>query len=436
MKPKKAGGDLGWLGLEGISRRGFLKGLGALGWSLAAGTGGPLWGKEPVPLESRADLPGAKDPKVVLVQYGGCVRRRETIASLQSPHTTLSPFLFHRLMPEGTVLEAMRNDELTGHASGSFYLFSGAYPKTQDGPFQRPEPISIPMLGEYLVKTKGWSPSQSLVVHNEQLDTERIWASVHPDFGSEFAPGVLSIYRLRKLLLERDLEAQRSAGREREVVRAQEALEKHLAETQRREQEAYLRDSPELLAFWERYLDFYEPPGVRTREDLEPKGQMQSLVSLFDPILPQGDEGWTILAKRALFELRPRFLSVIYRDVDYVHWGLPFLYQRGIERMDRGLFEIARQIEQDPYYRGTTTLLVVPEAGRGTDPKLRLPFQHHGPEDPGSHEVFLYARGPGIEAGKRIDTPSQIIDVAPTVLKIFGETSPFCEGRVLDELWS
>lgn len=385
----------------------------------------------------RAELPGARLPKVVLVQYGGCVRRRETI---QEAGTTLSHFLFHNLLPEGTVYTNAFNRLITGHAHGSLYLFSGRYHEYPQGLFTEKRFVPVaPTLHELARKHLDLAEHEAIVIHNEQEDSEFLWASRDPGYGAAFRPGLLSIYRLRGKILAADVEetrAQVEAGNvgEDELRKVERSLREHRAKCYREPGEGYLDDGPEIEAWCRRFLQHYEPPGQRTREDLAPRGYWQSLYSLYDRLLPQGDEGWTLMALRALEELRPRVLSVIYRDVDYVHWGLPYLYRKGIQAMDKGLWEIARYLDSDPYYRGTTYLVVVPEAGRDTSPFKRLPFQHHSPEDPGAHEVFVYVRGPGVARGRRIDREVDLVDVLPTLGKLLGFPTPQAEGKLLEDL--
>lgn len=414
-------------------RRAFLRG--AAGLAASAAAPGRLFAAE------RADMPGAADPKVVLIQYGGCVRPRETIASEQDPSTTLSPFLFHKLLPEGTTLTRARNSAHTGHTPGTLFLYTGAYDDYEDDLFQPPPKPVKELLPEAIRRQLGLPEDKVVVVHNEQLDSEFAWASEASSPQGQHRPGLLSIYRGRRLLLERDVAATRAqveAGRlePERLEQVERHMAEHLARCTRPEAMRYLEDGPEILGWWDRFLAHYEPPGARRREDLAPQGVWEELYSLYDRLLPQGDPGWTVMALRALQELRPRFLTVIYRDVDYVHWGLPYLYKRGIQRMDQGLWEIAQYLDRDPYYAGSTTLIVAPEAGRGTSPRKRLPFQHHMPDDPGSHEIFVYAKGPGIRQGVRADTACEVIDVAPTAAKVLGVELEGAEGRVLEELWT
>ncbi len=402
-----------------FGRRAFLAGAAAL----AAGR--------------RLSLAAAVEQKVVLIQYGGCVRRRETI---EDEATTLSPFLFHKLLPKGTLYSRAVNREVTGHASGSLYLFTGKYGEYPEMPFNPPRMPLDPTLGEYLRRHLGLAEEQVLVVHNEQRDSEFLWASREAGYGPEYRPGLLSIYRTKARLLARDVAETRAkvaAGKlhEKFLDQALKAEKAHLAFCYRAPEEKYLTDCPAISRFLDRYLAHYEPPGARTREDLAPAGEWEALFNLYDRLLPQGDPGWTVTALRALQELKPRFLSVIYRDVDYVHWGLPYLYQRGIQRMDQGLWEIARYLEQDPYYAGSTTLIVVPEGGRGTSPYKPLPFQHHDPEDAGSHEVFIFAMGPGIAQGRRVDVAADTIDVVPTIGRILRCPTPRASGKILGDLF-
>ena len=88
------------------TRRGFTAGMAGLAASAVA------------PRMAQA-APSDKAPNVIIVRFGGGVRRRETIAA----KTTFAPNLLHRLAPRGVLIPDMRIAQLEGvdtsHAEGT-----------------------------------------------------------------------------------------------------------------------------------------------------------------------------------------------------------------------------------------------------------------------------------------------------------------------------
>jgi hypothetical protein len=135
-----------------LNRRRFLyqAGVGAISAGLGAGCVGPPTGRgpkdaaaadEPLPVVKR---PTDKDRKVILVRFGGGVRRLETV---QNPDKTYCPFLVHKLAGKHGVL--FNNIDIenkpgidTSHGQGTLYLLTGQYRHYEDvvvhGPIQRP----------------------------------------------------------------------------------------------------------------------------------------------------------------------------------------------------------------------------------------------------------------------------------------------------------
>src|SRR5712692_9329790 len=84
---------------ETISRRAFLRKTSAIG-AAAAGLSLSFAYQNPPPQEPAQDEPAPqgqeeyRGPNVILVRFGGGVRRRETI---EAPERTYCPFIYHEL---------------------------------------------------------------------------------------------------------------------------------------------------------------------------------------------------------------------------------------------------------------------------------------------------------------------------------------------------
>ncbi|TAG16999.1 MAG: hypothetical protein EAZ40_12495, partial [Rhodobacterales bacterium] len=88
-------------------------------FGLAAGLASPLPG-------FAQTAPGYRGPNVILVRFGGGVRRAETIDEA----ATWAPYLRHSLAPRGTFIPDLRIDKLEGvntsHAEGTLNLLQSA----------------------------------------------------------------------------------------------------------------------------------------------------------------------------------------------------------------------------------------------------------------------------------------------------------------------
>lgn len=85
-----------------------------------------------LPRAEAASLPDYRGPNVVIVRFGGGVRRRETI----DPEHTYAPYLCKELTKRGTLYPNMMLDSLesveTGHGQGTLYILTGKYAKYRD----------------------------------------------------------------------------------------------------------------------------------------------------------------------------------------------------------------------------------------------------------------------------------------------------------------
>ncbi len=393
-----------------LPRRTFLKGLAVGVGALASGGGSPH--AEPPATESKK--PPYRGPNVIIVRFGGGVRRRETI----DPEHTYAPFLCRELTKRGTLFKNMEIASLEGietsHGQGTLYIISGKYDKFKDvgGKFlgQRFE-SKVPTVFEYLRRAYDVPPHQALIVNGEDRTDEEFYTfSNHHLFGAHFRSTVLSLYRFKTYLLRRQIAEGKLADNEfvakKKKLADLEALDYRVTNTD--------GQGPEIEGFWERWRQHYGESGF---------------------VNPRGDALLTELALRSLRELRPRLLMINYNDPDYVHWGNMTHYTRGISIIDRGLRELVDAVEADAEYRDNTVFVVAPDCGRDANPMIAVPCQHHfGSKS--SHEIWGLLFGPGIAKGVVVDHLVDQISVAGTVGKLMGFATEFTEGPVLAEAFA
>lgn len=361
--------------------------------------------------------PAWRGPKAILVRFGGGVRRRETIV----PAHSYAPFLCRDFAPRGTLLRQVEIGVVpdgagrasdTSHGQGTLNLLTGrygAYRNTHPGLLGERFEAEVPTLFECLRRRSGARPHETLMINGEdRLDEEFYSFSNHPDYGRRYRSQVLSAYRLRCHILRRQI----AEGRGDEAGETQRELARLEALDSRDPGRG--GQGGEIAAFWDRWIERYGESGLRQ---------------------PRGDRLLTELALRAMDTLRPRLLLINYNDPDYVHWGYPEHYTRGIAVIDDGLRRIVEAVARDPFYRRDTVIAVAPDCGRDDNRAMRVPYQHHF-NSRSSREIFACFAGPGVARGRVVDRPVEQIAVAPTLAALLGIPFPHGEAEALPEVFA
>ncbi|RYI33177.1 MAG: hypothetical protein EON48_03325 [Acetobacteraceae bacterium] len=384
-----------------MDRRQFT--LGSLG--LAAGLSAALPSRPALAQASRY-----RGPNVILVRFGGGVRRAETIDEA----ATYAPYLRHVLALRGTFIPDLRIDRLEGvntsHAEGTLNLLTGrylAYRELSEVLNDRLEPTE-PTLFEYLRRAFDIPSHQVLLVNGEDRPQEEFFTFGAGDhFGVEFRSEMLSLHRYKLYRTAMQL-AERTLP-EAALVKVQDERQDLLTRDPRG---ATPDPSPEVNAFWSRWRRDFGDTGFKN---------------------PRGDRLLTELSVRAMAELQPRLLMVNYQDPDYVHWGNPSHYTRAIAIIDEGLQRLVSAADADPFYQGNTIFVITPDCGRDANPLAEVPFQHHF-NSRSAHETWAVIFGPGIGKGT-VDKPVDQSAIAPTIAAAMGFTADRAEGRAVEEIF-
>lgn len=392
-----------------IGRRKFVAGLAtgaAVGW---AGLAAPGWAARAGPKR-----PPYRGPNVIIVRFGGGVRRRETI----DPNHTYSPFLRHRLTQRGVLFRDMRiaggKDIVTSHGENTLYTLTGKYEKYQDksGRFLgNAFEASVPTLFEYLRKAYDVPKHQTLLINGENRPDEEFFTfGNHRLFGVRYRSEVLSLYRFKTYLLRQKIRAGQGSDK---------ALEKMAGDLKKLESFDYRRidsrgQARAIESFWDRWRRFYGDTGLKN---------------------PRGDRLLTEIAVRAIRELRPKLMMINYQDPDYVHWGNASHYTRAIAVIDQGIQRLVETVASDPGYRGNTVFVILPDCGRDSNPLMKVPFQHHF-NSRSAHEIWALIAGPGIARGAIVDKPVDQTSIAATVGRIMACATPYAEGPILEDAFA
>ena len=364
-------------------------------------------------------LPDYRGPNVILVRFGGGVRRRETI----DPQRSYCRFFLKDLVPRGTFYPMMTIDQFqdinTSHGEGTLYIATGKYEKFKgvgekigdrkwlDARFE----ASVPTVFEYLRAAYNVPEHQTLIVNSEDRGDEEFYNfSNHHLYGAQFKSNTLSLRRFKTWLLRKQIAegkfADKKLDKKRKDLKKMESIDYRHEETD--------GQVTELQAFWQRWADHYGESGF---------------------VNPRGDRLLTTLAMRAMRELRPRLMMINYTDPDYVHWGNPHHYTQAITIIDQELEKLDAAINNDPFYCGNTVFVIVPDCGRDSNPYAAVPFQHHF-NSKSAHEIFALFVGPGIERGAIVDKPADQIQVASTIGQLMKVPTPHADSRVLEEVFA
>lgn len=126
-------------------------------------------------------------------------------------------------------------------------------------------------------------------------------------------------------------------------------------------------------------------------------------------------------AFHALDSLRPRALYVAYGETDdWAHEGHYERYLRAAQGFDRFLGDLWARLQANPRYRGTTSLVITTDHGRGPAP---IAWKNHGREIADSSYMWMAVIGPDTPAlGERTNlAPVRQAQVAATVAALLGE---------------
>lgn len=353
-----------------------------------------------------------RGPKVILVRFGGGVRRRETI----DPAHTYAPYFRNVLAKRGVLIPNVMIDELKGvdtsHAEGTLNLLTGRYAAYNKVGSRGLAPLlepSQPSLFELLRKTFSIPAHQALLVNGEDRPQEEyLTYGGHKHYGVAYRSEVIGLFRYKLHKFKRIIEAKSSS--EAELKKATEELRKLSAFDYRK---ASARSSPIMDRFWDDWRRHYGDSGLKN---------------------PRGDRLLTEFAVRAIRQLRPRLMMINYQDPDYVHWGNASHYTRAIAIIDQGLQRLVETVEADPEYRRDTVFVIVPDCGRDANPFMSVPYQHHF-NSRSAHEIFALVFGPGVAQNRVLDKQVDQTSLAATIGALMGFRARAAEGRVLSEIF-
>jgi len=125
------------------------------------------------------------------------------------------------------------------------------------------------------------------------------------------------------------------------------------------------------------------------------------------------------LAKSYLKARHPKVLYLDLVDTDaYGHEDKYDFYLDATRNIDAMIASLWNDLQNDPFYKGKTTLMIMPDHGRGEGTQ----WTSHGACIPHANDTWLIAMGPGIRALGEFKTEGQIYQdqLAKTMVKLLG----------------
>jgi arylsulfatase A-like enzyme len=135
-----------------------------------------------------------------------------------------------------------------------------------------------------------------------------------------------------------------------------------------------------------------------------------------------------------LTQHHPDLLLINFREPDYSgHSGSWTNYLAGISNTDQYISQIWNALQNDPYYRGTTTLMITNDHGRHLD-TVADGFVSHGDTCEGCRHISFSAAGPDFKRNFTTTITYEQIDVPRTIAELMGFPMPSAQGKVMQDI--
>lgn len=134
-------------------------------------------------------------------------------------------------------------------------------------------------------------------------------------------------------------------------------------------------------------------------------------------------------------QYQPDLVLVNFREPDYSgHTGVWANYLAGIVSTDKYIDSIWTYLQNDPYYAGTTTLMVTNDHGRHLD-NVADGFVSHGDYCFGCRHIEFIAAGPDFKRNAVLNINYEQIDIPATVSALLRFPMESGKGKVMKELF-
>ena len=131
----------------------------------------------------------------------------------------------------------------------------------------------------------------------------------------------------------------------------------------------------------------------------------------------------------------PKLALINFREPDYSGHSADWpKYIIGIQDVDEYIYRLWDFIENDPFYKGKTTLFVTNDHGRHLD-SVNDGYISHGDDCLGCRHINFYAFGPDFKQGYSMGEAHELIDIPMTIAELLHFDLPDGKGRIMQELF-
>lgn len=377
---------------SGLSRRQMLKSVSLLvaaGLTPTAALARAVSSPSARPL---ATLLGARlTQRVVLVIFGGGVRSLETLGSGNTPN-------LDRIAAAGVAMPRTAVQNL-GHYGAASSILTGSWDVfgiRENGRSESPTLFEI-------IRREAGLPASEVWLSTSGSDQETNYAySTATGYGAAYGANLIGgegIFNaeFKELVVGQGGLRSHDAEAEQTLATLRGAMDSPLPI----DGEAGLGNDPVAAARIEQYI----------LEEL--RGDAAEITGL-----GANDAKAMHVARNLLGIFRPRLLTVTLRAPDVAHGSFND-YVTTIKRNDQELGQLFDAITSDPELAESTALFVLPEFGRNRDFNARRGLDH-GDQSPELLAVTTVAWGPDFKSGVVDTSAVRSIDVAPTIVSLFG----------------
>jgi membrane-anchored protein YejM (alkaline phosphatase superfamily) len=130
------------------------------------------------------------------------------------------------------------------------------------------------------------------------------------------------------------------------------------------------------------------------------------------------------IVNKIFSNFKPKIVHYVMGDVESAHYGTFGRYVHSLRNTDQRIYEIWSMIENDPYYKDNTFLIVTSDHSRD---------DYYMEHDHPAERVWTYMYGPGIKAGVVIDRLIHHVDIFATIAHLMNVMPQNQKGEVLDD---
>jgi hypothetical protein len=135
-----------------------------------------------------------------------------------------------------------------------------------------------------------------------------------------------------------------------------------------------------------------------------------------------------------LAQYHPDLMLINFREPDYSgHTANWTNYLAGISSTDEYIHRIWNALQNDPYYAGTTTLIVTNDHGRHLD-NVYDGFVSHGDGCDGCRHIEFAAAGPDFKRNFTSSASYEQVDIPKTISELLKFPMPTGTGKVMTEI--